>query len=192
MTTSTHISPEGLMPILSGPATPLLLDVRTPAEFETSHIPGSINVPLGLVENHAEDLSASLEGNIVIICRSGARAQRAQQYLEAVGVNNLQVLDGGIEGWKKDTRRPLKSGATRWDLERQVRLVAGGLVGLSILASTKVPVAKWVAGGVGAGLTYAAVSNTCMMGNALMKLPYNQGQEVSLKEAQRMLKKADK
>lgn len=192
MTTSTHISPEGLMPILSGPTAPLLLDVRTPAEFETSHIPGSINVPLGLVENHAEDLSASLEGNIVIICRSGARAQRAQRYLGAVGVNNLQVLDGGIEGWKKDAQRPLKAGATRWDLERQVRLVAGGLVGLSILVSAKVPATKWIAGSVGAGLTYAAVSNTCMMGNALMKLPYNQSQEVSLKEAHRMLESASK
>lgn len=192
MTASTHISPEGLMPILSGSTTPLLLDVRIPAEFETSHIPGSINVPLGLVETHAEDLSSSLEGNIVIICRSGARAQRAQQYLEAVGVNNLQVLDGGIEAWKKDSQRPLKAGATRWDLERQVRLVAGGIVGLSILASTKVPAAKWVAGGIGAGLTYAAVSNTCMMGNALMKLPYNQGQEVSLKEAHRMLESVSK
>lgn len=192
MTVSTHISSEGLMPILSGSTTPLLLDVRTPAEFETSHIPGSINVPLGLIEKHAADLSASLEGNVVIVCRSGARAQRAQQYLEAVGVNNLHVLDGGIEAWKKDPHRPVKSGATRWDLERQVRLVAGGVVGLSILASTKVPAAKWVAGGIGAGLTYAAISNTCMMGNALMKLPYNQGQEVSLKEAHRMLEKVSK
>ena len=82
----------------------------------------------------------------------------------------------------------MKTGATRWDLKRQVRLVAGGIVGVGILASNKIPAAKWVAGGIGAGLTYAAVSNTCMMGNALMKLPYNRGQEVSLKEAHRMIK----
>jgi len=188
MALSTLISAEELESKLSDSENYLLVDVRTPAEFETSHIPGSINVPLGLIEKHAEDLSASLEGNIIIICRSGARAQRAQQQLESVGVGQLQVLDGGIEVWKKGPERPVKTGATRWDLERQVRLVAGGIVGVSILASNKIPAAKWVAGGIGAGLTYAAVSNTCMMGNALMKLPYNRGQEVSLKEAHRMIK----
>lgn len=192
MSSPMRLSVEDLGLRLSSPENYLLLDVRTPAEFETSHIPGSINVPLGLIEKHAADLSSSLEGDIVVICRSGARARKAQQYLEAVGVNRLYVLDGGIEAWKKDPQQPVKSGATRWDLERQVRLVAGSIVGLSVLASAKVPAAKWVAGGIGAGLTYAAVSNTCMMGNALMKLPYNQGQEVSLKEAQRMLKKADR
>ena len=92
MALSTLISAEELEPKLSDSENYLLVDVRTPAEFETSHIPGSINVPLGLIEKHAEDLSASLEGNI-IICRSGARAQRAQQQLESVGVGQLQVLE---------------------------------------------------------------------------------------------------
>jgi hypothetical protein len=67
------------------------------------------------------------------------------------------------------------AGAQRWDLERQVRLVAGSIVALSVLASIFVPGFKWVALFIGSGLVFAAVSNTCMMGMLLAKLPYNRG-----------------
>jgi hypothetical protein len=66
-----------------------------------------------------------------------------------------------------------RPGKERWALERQVRLVAGGIVLTSVLGSMITPKLKFVAGGVGAGLAFAAVSNTCMMGNLLSKLPYN-------------------
>ena len=66
-------------------------------------------------------------------------------------------------------------GSQRWDLERQVRLVAGSIVALSILASIFVPGMKWVAFAIGSGLMFAALSNTCMMGMLLAKLPYNRG-----------------
>ena len=70
---------------------------------------------------------------------------------------------------------PIRQGAPRWDLERQVRLVAGSIVLVSVLGSVFVPQLKWVAGFIGAGLTFAAVSNTCAMGMMLGKLPYNRG-----------------
>ena len=41
-------------------------------------------------------------------------------------------------------------------------------------ASTVVPRAKWLAGLVGGGLVFAAVTNTCAMGMALAKMPWNQ------------------
>lgn len=46
---------------------------------------------------------------------------------------------------------------------------------VSILGSVFVPQLKWVAGLIGAGLTVAAVTNTCAMGMVLGKLPYNRG-----------------
>lgn len=66
---------------------------------------------------------------------------------------------------KAMTGRPL------WDLERQVRLVAGSIVLSSVAASVAVPRLKWIAAGIGGGLTFAAVSKACAMG----KLPYNRG-----------------
>ena len=68
----------------------------------------------------------------------------------------------------------VKRGVQRWDLERQVRLVAGSIVLSSVLGSIAVPRLKWLAAQSG-GLTYAAVSNTGAMGTALSKLPYNRG-----------------
>ncbi|MCW2682980.1 MAG: Rhodanese-like protein, partial [Blastococcus sp.] len=66
-------------------------------------------------------------------------------------------------------------GRRRWALERQVRLVAGSIVAGSVLASIRFPKARFLAGGIGTGLTVAAVTDSCAMGAALSALPYNRG-----------------
>ena len=71
-------------------------------------------------------------------------------------------------------------GEEKWDLERQVRAVAGGMVFASVLASIKFPKARFLAGGIGAGLLGAALTNTCTMGMLLAKLPYNRGPKCDL------------
>ncbi|MFE9694500.1 rhodanese-like domain-containing protein [Micromonospora sp. NPDC005806] len=168
-----------LRELIDSGRTPRLLDVRTPAEFETIHIPGAYNVPLDLLKEHREELCNHLDEDVVLICRSGARATQAEQALAGVGLPNLKVLDGGMLAWQA-ANAPVKQGAPRWDLERQVRLVAGSIVLLSILGSVSVPGLKWVAGFIGAGLTFAAVTNTCAMGMMLSKLPYNRGASCDL------------
>lgn len=151
---------------------PRLLDVRSPAEFQSCHIPGAYNVPLDTLKEHREELVNHLDDNVVLVCRSGQRANQAAQALAGAGLPNLQILSGGLQAWEQ-AGAPVNRGAQRWDLERQVRLVAGSLVLVSTLASTLAPKAKWLAAGVGGGLTLAALSNTCVMGNLLAKLPYN-------------------
>lgn len=158
---------------------PRLLDVRTPAEFETSHIPGSYNVPLDLLKEHREELRNHLDEDVVLVCRSGARATQAGQTLAGVGLPNLKVLNGGVMAWQA-ANAPIRQGTPRWDLERQVRLVAGSIVLVSVLASVFVPGLKWVAGFIGAGLTFAALTNTCAMGMLLSRLPYNRGASCDL------------
>lgn len=155
---------------------PRLLDVRTPAEFETAHIPGAYNVPLETLKEHREDIANHLDEDVLLVCRSGQRAAQAGQALAGVGLPNVRVLEGGMQAWDK-VGGPVRRGRQRWDLERQVRLAAGSLVAGSVLASTVAPRLKWLAGGVGAGLGIAAVSNTCAMGAVLSRLPYNRGAE---------------
>jgi hypothetical protein len=75
-------------------------------------------------------------------------------------------------GWEGNGFK-VDRGKQRWDLERQVRLVAGSIVLSSVVGSIFAPKLKWLAAAVGGGLTFAAVSNTCAMGTALAKLPYN-------------------
>ena len=86
----------------------------------------------------------------------------------------MHILDGGITAWEAKGFA-VNRGTQRWDLERQVRLVAGSIVLTSILSSIAAPKLNWVAGAVGGGLTFAALSNICAMGMLLSKLPYNRG-----------------
>ncbi|WBB71206.1 rhodanese-like domain-containing protein [Micromonospora sp. WMMD1128] len=158
---------------------PRMLDVRTPGEFETAHVPGAYNVPLDLLREHRDELRNHLDEEVVLICRSGARAAQAGQTLAAAGLPHLRVLDGGMLAWQA-TNAPVNRGRPRWDLERQVRLVAGSIVLAAVVGSVWLPGLKWVAGFIGAGLTVAAVSNTCAMGMLLSKLPYNRGASCDL------------
>ena len=101
-------------------------------------------------------------------------AAQAEETLRRTGLTNVHVLEGGITAWEARGFAVVR-GAQRWDLERQVRLVAGPIVALSILASIVVPGAKWVAFAIGAGLAFAALTNTCAMGMLLARLSYNRG-----------------
>lgn len=157
-----------------------VIDVRTPGEFETAHLPSSSNRPLEAIADHHEEIRHLVESGreVVLLCRSGARAHQAQERLEALGVPDLPIVEGGIVAWEADGG-PIVREVLRWDLERQVRLVAGSLVAASIAASVVFPPARFVAGAVGAGLVVAATTNTCAMGVLLSKLPYNRARASS-------------
>lgn len=150
-----------------------ILDVRTGGEYETVHIPGSYNVPLDTLGEHVRDL-ASVEHPVVLVCQSGARATQAHEKLAAAGKDTVHILDGGMAAWDGSGGDVVRGQTDRWAMDRQVRLVAGSLALAGVAVSTVIPGAKWLAGGVAAGLTYSAVSNTCAMAAVLSKLPYNQ------------------
>jgi rhodanese-related sulfurtransferase len=170
----TTINSADLRILLQSASPPRVLDVRTPGEFDAVHIPGAYNVPLDLLREHRDEISSHLDQDIVLVCRSGQRAAQAEDTLRRAGLTNVHVLDGGLAAWEA-TGFAVNRGAQRWDLERQVRLVAGLIVALSVLASVLVPGAKWVAFAIGGGLAFAALTNTCAMGMLLARLPYNRG-----------------
>jgi rhodanese-related sulfurtransferase len=179
--TPAHLDVPALQHLMATGSTPRLIDVRTPAEFETAHIPGSYNVPLDLLREHRDDLRAHLDEQVVLICRSGDRATHAGQALAAADMPNLRVLTGGITAWQA-AHAPVTAGTPRWNLERQIRLVAGSIVVAAALTSTVVEPIKWIAAFVGAGLTVAALTNTCAMGMLLARLPYNRGPRADLEQ----------
>jgi rhodanese-related sulfurtransferase len=174
MTAPATIDSQDLSERLSSAAPPRVLDVRTPGEFETAHIAGAYNVPLDLLREHRDDIINHLDEDVVLVCRSGQRATQAEETLRSAGLNNVHILDGGITAWEA-RGFAVNRGAQRWDLERQVRLVAGAIAMTSITGSVAVPKLKWVAAAIGGGLTFASLTNTCAMGMALSKLPYNRG-----------------
>ncbi|WP_405653444.1 rhodanese-like domain-containing protein [Streptomyces sp. NBC_00019] len=182
MTTSAdkpRLDPATLRNLTRDGEGPRLLDVRTPGEFRTAHIPGSYNVPLDTLREHRAELLHHLDEDVILICRSGARAAKAEQALAEAGLPNLRVLDGGVTAWET-AGGPLTRGPERWDLERQVRLVAGTLVVVTGIAGLFLPGLHLIGTAVGAGLSVAAVTNTCAMGMLLAKLPYNRGPRTDL------------
>jgi rhodanese-related sulfurtransferase len=176
MTTSTPATVDSLdlRALLDSSVPPRVLDVRTPGEFEAVHIPGSYNVPLDLLREHRDEIIKHLDDDVVLVCRSGQRAAQAEVALRNAGLPNVHILEGGITTWEAKGF-PVNRGTQRWDLERQVRLVAGSVVLASILGSIAVPRLKWLAAGIGGGLAAAALTNTCAMGMLLSRLPYNRG-----------------
>ncbi|GAA2209026.1 rhodanese-like domain-containing protein [Nonomuraea monospora] len=149
-----------------------LIDVRSPGEFAASHIPGSANVPLHLLREHSAQLRAEHDEQVVLVCRSGARARDAHRLAAAAGLAAVSVLDGGLNAWESQGA-PVHHGRGAWAMERQVRMVAGGIVLAGVAGSVVWRPAKWVAAAIGAGLAFSALTDTCAMARALSVLPWN-------------------
>jgi rhodanese-related sulfurtransferase len=167
------VTPNAVAPLINQGTDVKLIDVRTAAEFESAHIPGSYNVPLDQLPEHREVLRSHLTGPTVLVCRSGTRARQAEQLLREVDLTALHVLDGGVTAWEQ-AGLPINRGRQRWSMERQVRGVAGGLVLTGVLGSAIAwPPLKWLAAFVGGGLLFSAITDSCGMAALLGRLPWN-------------------
>lgn len=157
-----------------------LLDVRTPAEFGESHVPASRLVPLDKLEPGAVLAGVGNGESVYLMCRSGARATKALEKLEAAGCQRAIVVEGGMVAWE-GAGLPVVRGKKTISLERQVRIAAGALVLLGVVLGSQVHGAFYgLSGFVGAGLMFAGITDTCAMGMLIAKLPWNQrGVDVS-------------
>jgi rhodanese-related sulfurtransferase len=154
------------------------IDVREYPEFASGHIADSVLVPLGTLVHTSRAWDKA--DRLTFVCKSGRRAEQARQWLEAEGFSSLAVLDGGIDAWRADGK-PLKIAERKpWAIERQVRIMAGTLVLLTLaLGFFLTPWVFLATAVVGAGLVFAGISDTCMMGSLLAKLPWNRPNRVA-------------
>jgi rhodanese-related sulfurtransferase len=151
------------------------VDVRPAAEFAAGHIPGAVNIPMEQVESRMEDLPP---GPLVLTCESGRRAEIVAGWLAG---REVTLLAGGTRAWRNAGHPLVACAPCRWTLERQVRLIAG----LLVLAGTLFAVfvnARWIylAMIVGAGLTFAGLTNICGMAILLAKMPWNSAPKSNL------------
>jgi len=149
-----------------------LLDVRSVLEFEEAHIKDSINIPVDMLAAKLKELSLANQGYIVL-CRTGNRSSMAADMLMQGGIHSVKVMEGGITRWQKE-KFPVIAGKRVISLERQVRAIAGSLVLIGILMSGFLhPGFIAISIFVACGLIYAGLTDSCLMGMLLMKLPYN-------------------
>jgi rhodanese-related sulfurtransferase len=172
-TLSPVLSPAELTRLLRDRPEIRLLDVRTPGEFDAEHIEGAYNVPLDTLGEHGPEIRAAVAEPVVLVCRSGQRARKAEEALAAAGMSNLHVLEGGMTAWTS-AGHPVRRGAPRMSLERQVRIAAGAMAATGgFLALFVHPLFAAIPAFVGSGLVFAGVTDTCAMGMLIAKLPYN-------------------
>ena len=75
-----------------------IIDIREPYEVDLSSI-GCREIPMSEIENHLEELCAT--PNLVLMCRSGKRAESVANWLESEhGIEQIIVMEGGICKWK--------------------------------------------------------------------------------------------
>jgi phage shock protein E len=79
---------------------PIILDVRTPEEFKSGHIPGARNVPLDELQSRLPELGIAKSDEVVVHCERGGRAAKAEEMLAASGYQKVVDLDGHMNGWR--------------------------------------------------------------------------------------------
>lgn len=75
-----------------------ILDVRQPAEYEESHIPGAKLIPLPELHNSSDQLNP--ETPVIVHCAVGGRSRVAAQLLSGYGFKEVYNLKGGIKAWQ--------------------------------------------------------------------------------------------
>jgi rhodanese-related sulfurtransferase len=152
-----------------------IIDVRTPAEYEAVHAEGAHLVPLDALDPQALMSARQADEPLYLICKSGGRAAKAGERLDAAGFTNVFNIEGGTTAWPQ-AGLPVVRGCTKvLRLERQVRIAAGLLVLLGVLlGSLAHPGFYALSALVGAGLVFAGITDWCGMGLLLAKMPWNQ------------------
>lgn len=103
------ITPDQLYSLMQGEEFYTLIDVRQENEFYPGYIPGSINIPRGLLEFQIEDeefwdevglYQPEKTEKIVLVCKKGQRSVLTAESLKKLGYTNVFVLDSGYKKWE--------------------------------------------------------------------------------------------
>src|SRR5436190_8438341 len=111
--TETSVSPRELQRRLAEGRSARLLDVRTPGEFTTAHVPGATLVPLDelhcgtFLKEHGQDNKP-----IYVLCQSGGRARHAIEKFRRAGFDGCVLVEGGTQAWI-DAGLPVNRGESR-------------------------------------------------------------------------------
>lgn len=78
----------------------VVLDVRDPAEFANGHLRDAKNIPLADLQSRIGELDKSKGKSVVVVCQTGARADKAMKILQGAGFDDVVGLDGGLAAWQ--------------------------------------------------------------------------------------------
>jgi len=85
----------------------VMIDVRDATEYAAGHATGARNVPLDQLEQKLPTTVKNKALPVLLMCASGARAQRALATAKKLGYEQAQVVGGGLKSWK-DANLPIE------------------------------------------------------------------------------------
>jgi len=155
-----------------------IVDVRTAAEVKAAGLPDCLHIPLHELTPErlqSEVAKSGKDGScIYLLCQGGKRAEMAADQLKDYVKAELVIIEGGMNSVKQSNIPLATQGKKVIPLERQVRIAAG------LLIITGAVLGTWVNPGfyglcafVGAGLTFAGITDICPMGMMIAKAPWN-------------------
>lgn len=107
LTGTERITPAEASTAIVSPEPPLLLDVRTPREWQQQHIDGSVNIPLNRLPERLGELPR--DRRLLVHCAGGYRSSIAAGLLQRSGHSDLVELGGGVAAWER-AGLPLSTG----------------------------------------------------------------------------------
>ncbi len=99
-TAATDVGREQVAAWIGQAEAPLLLDVRSAAEFAGGHIPGSVNIPHDQLAARIGEIAMHRERGVVVYCERGGRAVAAASVLAAERFTSIQHMQGDMSGWR--------------------------------------------------------------------------------------------
>lgn len=112
-TGAKKIEPAQLLAAQADPATaPLVVDVRTPAEFAEGHVPGAVNIPLDQLPQALQVDPRLGHKPLVLYCRTGRRSALAIALLAEHGITDVRQLAGDYVAWTATGYPIAKGGET--------------------------------------------------------------------------------
>ena len=93
------ITPAELQARRESDAAPLIVDVRSPEEFASGHIPGAVNIPYDQVAQRMSELQST--HGVALYCAVGPRARKGESALLAAGQTEVLHLEGGLTAWQQ-------------------------------------------------------------------------------------------
>ena len=108
MTSDWEISPRDVARMMQNGDDLLLIDCRTPEEWETARIEGATLVPLQELSIRIGELREHEDRPVVVHCHKGKRSMTVTSVLRELGFSNVRSMTGGIHAWSEqvDPRVP--------------------------------------------------------------------------------------
>jgi rhodanese-related sulfurtransferase len=99
--TQESISAEALAAAIEDGSAPVILDVRSRAEFERGHVPGALHIPFWRLSRRVASIPSPPDAPLVVYCGHGPRAWMAGAILRRRGFDRVRYLEGHMSGWNR-------------------------------------------------------------------------------------------